>query len=449
MEQGIGQIAVQAGGREMSSYKAPGFNANIWEVGTLGYLPPQEHFVEGGDRNCFVRNLYPLRNSDMQTFYYKDDRFYEAGNFLGIWGAHMVDYDQWKDNGTPKPNFTFTRSLFVVGQSLDVESGEEFPIENETITSQPGFSSRALALADAVREMQQRRPLFVPLLTLRISALVANGGGLTYSFDEVESDIRNGNDHYRYIFAVGGSRDLTQFVFTLRFGNQYWQGLGWGTEPILLYEGYHNLLPKSFQNNFVGEGTYSAPINGFQTGDVELTFYGIWEPDYKQGGSPGAYTWQCVLKPRRAAILSGITLQYNPPLNLLDVGYKNTYTCSKRTAGFPEDNEKTLDLKLISDSAVKENWGWVYDSEGNKLKTLYQPQNRNSEKPERIVLNRNVAALSRNRQYATMSVECEYDHMPFRRVQFLGRTWYPLAVKTDLRTCFSEVLMFDITDIHL
>jgi hypothetical protein len=445
---------VQAGGREMSSYKAPGFSANIWGVSGLGYLAPQDHFVEGGDRNCFVRNLYPLPNSDMQTFYYEDDRFYIAGNFLGLWGAHMADYDQWKDDGTPKPNFTFTRSLFVIGQSLDVDSGKELPLNAETFTSDSDteFSTRVLALESAVDLMQLRRESLVPLVTLRIPDLVVNGGGLTYSFDEVESDIKNGTDsglHYRYIYAVGGTRDLTQFVFTLRFGNQYWQGEGWGTEPILLYEGYHNLLPKSFRNNFIGEGTYSAPINGFQTGDVELTFYGIWEPDYQPGGSPGAYTWQCVLKPRRAAILSGITLQYNPPLNLLDVGYKNTYTCSKRTAGFPEDNEKTLDLKLLSDSAVKENWGWVYDSEGNKLKTLYQPQNRNSEKPERIVLNRNVAALSRNRQYATMSVECEYDHMPFRRVQFLGRTWYPLAVKTDLRTCFSEVLMFDITDIHL
>lgn len=451
-EEGIGQIAVQAQGREVSGNQAPRFGDDIWGVaGIPTYLPPQEDFVEGGDRNCFVRNLYPLPNSGLQTFEYAD-RLYVAGNFLGTWGAHMVDYDQWADNGEPKPNFTFTRSLFVVGQSLDVDYGTELPIE--TFTSGSGFSTRELALKDAVRVLQARRESLRPFVTVRIPSVVANGGGLTYSFEEVESDIRNGRDAstglwYRYIYKVAGNRDLTHFVFTLRFGNQYWQGGGWGTEPLLLYQGYHKLLPKDFRNDFTGDGTYSAPINGLQTGDVELTLYGIWEPDYTHTVvSEGVYTWQCVMKPRSAAILSGINLQYNPPLNLLDVGYKSAYTLSKRTAGFPDKNEKTVELKLLSAADVKDSWGWVYDSGGNKINTLYW-QGVKEDKPERIVLDRNVAALSCNRQYATMSVECEYEHMPFRRVEFMGRTWYPLAVKTDLRTCFSEVLMFDITDIHL
>ena len=449
-ENGIGLISLESGGRIVESKSMPSISNGKFVVKSIGYMHPQTSHVSYG-LNCYQRLLAPAANSGI-SFVEKTNTEGTPLNILGQLGCHIADIDVWNEDGGEIPtNFSFTRCCLFVGKGLN-GNGNEPSLPSYTATS----TIEDEAINTARSQMMNALLQSTPLLTIHNEVIDTKDGGFTLKIDRREMTIEKvvvANFNHRELQEIGGTSSPMGVLFTLRYGEYYWTGLeNWSNQstPILLF--YGNGTPHSGQVNhmktiddlFNGEGM-SMPTPGIMSGDVELRIYGIYNVTDTQDivGSQIVYTatWAA-----EDIVNLEIKLAYNQPLNLLDIQQEEKFKCSQNTAGFPEGNEKSVELSVCSDADIVQNWGWVYNG-NNIVKTLHWPKLRQYWKPERFVLKRNTLALSRNRQYATMNIECEYDDLPFRRVSFLGRTWYPLACKMDMQTCHSELLMFDITDI--
>lgn len=445
--QGMGFVSVESAGKEIEDESVPSFKGNDFTVESYGYLPPQTDYVTAGN-NAYFRSLLPIENSGVWLKRFTQAT--EAGNILGKLGAHILDLDFWETQQTDlkKANFTFSRSLLFVGVGLG-KDGTEYPITPD-FTYSSSYSPDAVAgafnlLCEGVTE---------PVAIFKSPSVLAKDGGFTLKieYSGISYSVTTyGGNQYRSINSVASPSESYQTVlFTLRFGDKYWGGTMWVDTPV--YGMYRSTsvnpflyVRKDITYEFGGEGM-ALPVDGVMSGDVELCIYGCFDIVTTEDTSGGQLTYTTTISPEPVYNISKLELQYHAPLSVLDIQNRDSYRCSQRTSGFPVDNAKDVSLSLCSEGPINDNWGWVY-SGSNILKNLFWPKLRQEMKPEQLVLRKNVLALSRIRNYATLSVKCEYDDLPFRRVSFLNRTWYPLAVSTNMRMNISEVLMMDITDI--
>lgn len=447
-EQGKGLVTVESAGREVEDESVPSFKGDNFSVESYGYLPPQTSYQTIG-KNAYFRSLLPIDNIGVSLKAFTQAS--EAGNILGKLGAHILDLDFWETQQTDlkKANFTFTRSLLCVGVGLG-KDGTEYPMT-------PDFTYSSLNGNIATEEAYNlmNAGLTEPIVTFRTPSVYAKGGGFTLKMEYSGisySVTTSGGNQYRTINSVASPDDSYRaVVFSLKFGNMYWNSLTWGNElvkgmyrPMTIIP-FYGTARKTIDFDFDGEGL-ALPVDGVMSGDVELCIYGCYDVTETEQTVGSQIIYTTTFSPLPVYNISTIDLKYHAPLSVLDIQNRDSYRCSQRTPGFPVDNAKDVGLTLCSDDSINDNWGWVY-SGNNILKTLHWQKLRQTMKPEQLVLKKNVLSLSRIRSYANLSVRCEYDDLPFRRVNFLDRTWYPLAVSTNMRLCTSEVLMMDITDI--
>ncbi len=432
-EQGAGHISVESGGKHIQDSEIPALDNADYMVINYGYVMPQTQH-QTNQYNCFARILAPRENSGMTVW---QDTSYTAGNFWGKIGAHPIDVDQWNAaDDANKTNFAFRRMLALActGVGTDGTSHQMPSFQVSDYTSADDVYNRALAAMMA--------GLTTAMVTFTSPAsLYVRGGGFTMDFVCEMSNFSMLQGIYRKVTFISGTASIL-LVCRLQFADQYWNGSTWQASECKFLAPTNK---KTINMMFNGDGS-AMPLNGLNAGIVKLEIFGGYSAILSDEDEGGVIRYTCAWVPDDLDILSKLELKYNPPLNFIEQYLEDTAKINQNTDKFPSDNEKNVRLNLCSNVGIKENWGQVYIGQ-TELTALHWPKLRQTWAPERLVLKKNTLALARNRQYAILSAEAEYSHMPFRRILLNGRTWYPLSVKTDMQTCFSEIKLFDITDI--
>ena len=448
MEQGVGRVSVSASGQEIEDVSIPQVTGDNYDVKSIGWLAPQtQHDTSLNALNCYVRELSARQNTGVVLYAYTSGT---PGNVFGRKGANALDVDVWRESSSsPKTNFAFSRGILLVGVGLNMDGTHDllptFQVSDDTTVQDVYQRARAATLAGLTQ----------PLVTVTSKgAIYAKDGGFTLKLETramTINTIQQGGNTYRQLAELGSTSDVHSLAYvyavcSVRHGSKWWTGSAWSNTPTKFFYTDNECTIKTLEMMFQG-GTAAMPVSGTQGGEVEFCLYGIYGVyQWDEGEPPAPTTYYCAFRPEELALLTNISLTYNPPLDLLEPSNGEEIKLNQYTAGMPDDNSKDVELHLCSDGDVADNWGFVFY--GNDIiKTMHWPKLREDWMPERFVLKKNVLALSSLRSYATLSIECEYEHIPFRRVSLAGRTWYPLAVTTDVQRCQSDVLMMDITDI--
>lgn len=443
MEQGVGHVRVEAVGKVVENVDAPSISDKIFDVVNIGWMAPQ---TTQGQRNCYFRQLQARQNGGIEVHAYNTGN---PGNVLGKKGAHILDIDAWEAQvGEDKRNFNFSRVICLVGVGLNKngtsDSMPEFMASDTT--SSTDVYNRAMAAMMA--------GLTQPVVGIKYRAPInVKDGGFTLKIEAKSMSldtIQLAGNSYRQLYGMGGSNDIANMtifaVCSLRFGALYWTGGTWSSSSSSKFRYSLGILEKTLNMMFDGE-TAAMPIDGLRSGEVELIIYGVYDIYQSQEETPGGeIVYKCEIKPEPITMIPSVELKYNAPLDLMEPYRDDSIVLNQYTEGLPEDSSEDVSLHLCSRGNVPNNWGFVYDN-NDVVSTLHWPKLREDWAPERLLLKKYELAMSRMRSYATLSIECEYTDMPFRRVSLGGRMWYPLAITTDMQTCRSKVLLMDITDI--
>lgn len=449
-ENGIGRIVVESGGRNIEDGDMPDTDDDNMQVLSVGYMPPQEsQDTSFQGYNCFYRILKPLAGCGIDVQEYPTNLV--PSNRWSRLGVHILDTDIWNTDGERKYDFSFSRSYVFIGTGIPTISMNTLSMPRYSYTSRD--ESEAIARS---RDMMMAG-LNRPLLTLSsVVPIYAKNGGITidmtYQEGELQTVYKQGIS-YRRVTGWGQDTDFsvaqTRAIVSLNLGDMWWNGTAWqSTQCTFAYmlNDTNNPVVKSLEMLFQGK-KLAMPISGIMSGVLTFSFYGAYNAQIESEIVDTYTEYTCTWKPEELIKFSTLNIQYNPPLDLLTLGNTDKSRVGQNTIGFPDDNTKTFSLSLCSLHDDKaENWGMVY-KDNNVIRTLHWPKLRDDWSPERLVLKKHVLALARTRTLATIAAECEYEDLPFRRIDMLGRTWYPLAVSTDWRDCKSEILAVDITDI--
>lgn len=444
VEQGKGHIRISAGGRQIEDASIPDIVGQDFSATSARYLPPQVTTDYDADaHNCFVRELTPNVNSGIELYVGIGG---SPVNVFGRRGVHALDLDVWGDDRT-KRNYSFSRGLLVVGVGLNGDNTTD-PMPTYVVSDYTSLED-----VYARSRVQMMAGLTQPLVTITSKApIFAKDGGFTLKIMRRDMTIETATSAgltYRRPTELGSDGDMSgtgvYVICSLRHANRYWNGLSWTDTPSKFLYMDGSTRVKTLDLMFTG-GTAAMPVSGMYGGTVTFRIYGIYYNRQEQIDDGGRITYISRWFPEELTLLSGLDLAYQKALNLLDTGLPAAIVLNEATTGMPDEDEKSVTLHLTSKGSIKDNWGMVYNG-NNVIETLHWPKLREDWAPERFVLRRNVLALSRLRSYATLSIECEYADLPFRRIQMDGRTWYPLAISTDMQACTSKLLMLDITDI--
>lgn len=445
-EQGVGLVEVDSGGNAISDADMPDTSNNNLTCTGYGYVMPQtERDTTLNGYNCFARYLEPTDGHGITLYQFSTGT---PGNIWSELGCHVLDVDIWETEGTRKYNFAFSRDYIFVGTGISTD-GTAISMDTFSYTSRYQTEAYETSLA------AMHSGLTTPLLTLSsIVPIYADNGGITIdlTFQSATFEtVTSGGYSYRKVTEWGSDTDFavaaTRALCSLQFGDYWWNGTSWQTTECTFFYMLNtddNPVVKDLEMMFEGQ-KLAMEVSGVMSGVLVFKFFGAYWAN--ESSSEAEYTeYTCTWTPEDLIKLSTVEITYNAPLDLLEPNKTTIRHISQRTEAFPEDNVKSVTLSLCSGGDIQNNWGFVYSGD-DIIDTLHWPKLREDWKPERLVLKKNVLALSRLRSLATLTINCEYDDLPFRRIALDDRTWYPLAITTDWRDCESEVLVADITDI--
>lgn len=448
-EQGMGNLTLTAVGRKIESKGLPGLSDENFDVESIGWAAPQTaHATAPGAYNCFMRVLKPVLGWVL-------DR--SLDNVWDSMGGYVADYDIWTTQSPDnKTNYSFMRRLFFSGSQMN-KNGMLDEMPTFRITDRTS-SSDVKARVDAAfyAWLDKQTPYIV---CMSDGVILTNGGGFTLKVTpKVVKSTKTGETWETRHRRVTGFEDLGNRVFggiyRLQYGNRYWNGTEWQTTKCYFIDGHDEIKTKTLSMGFEGEGM-AMPVDGVQSGIVKLSFYGAYAESQGGNDDPGFSEYWASWYPTNYNTSPGFNwymfedfeLVYHPPLDLLAVNKEDKRSLSYRTEKFPDTSSSSIELHLCSEGNINNNWGWVYLSNGKKLKILHWPKAREDMMPEQMVLRRHALALGRMNRMATVTIDCEIADLPFQRISLDGRTWYPLCLNTNWQECSSELTLLDITDI--